>query len=116
MRNNDSLQPASRETRPGLNAQVPGRVNRLTLKDPQQRKDNIRHYEKHKRALKRSLKNLRSRKPHQENTNRDFSPHQSSESLDPFAIGIFAELEQLVLPKIELMAPEAVVKFYVVEA
>lgn len=58
--------------------------------------------------MQSSAKGFDARYAHKEEADRDLSPHQRGKGLDPFSVGIFAELEKLVRGEELLVAPKAI--------
>ena len=108
MSDDDSLLLPSTKTC-AFNTCIPRSVNGSTLQNPQESKNGVGKYEKDHGALQRSDQSFARRDQHEEQAYRDFGPHQSRKSLDPFPVSVFGEFLQLVVGQVVLMPSEAVV-------
>lgn len=79
-------------------------MQRLALHNPCSREYSIGEEQESNSPLKCSAERFDARYTHEEEADGNFCPHQRSESLDPFSVGIFPELvkgmggEELLVP------------------
>ena len=81
----------------------------LALHDPYRGEDGIGEEQEGDGPLQCSPKSFDAGYPHEEKADGDFGPHEGSESLDPFAIGVFPKLLDLVRSEELFMAAKAIV-------
>ncbi|KAL8632959.1 hypothetical protein Q9189_001368 [Teloschistes chrysophthalmus] len=89
---------------------------RPTLKNPQDRDNNIRYDQEDDCALQRPKKGFADRNPKQEETNGHFGQHERTKILDPLSVRVSAEFKELALIEEEFRSSEPTVEFNIVEA
>ena len=88
---------------------IPRSSDRIALENPDESKDYIGDYQKYYRPLNRPYEILLDWNAKQEETDGYLGKHQGLKSLDPFAIRILHELNELPFRQIGFVSSEAIV-------
>ena len=83
------------------------------MHNPQDGNDHIRQYQEDDCNFDWPDEYLGDRYTLEEEAYRDLGPHQGGKCLDPFAVGVFMDLDKMPLGEIVLWSPEAVVDLHV---